>query len=235
SSTVSVFVVSPDTHSERRYDLHTTIAQLKGKLETVTGIPVSNQKIGVYKGEDDTTPIAILDDDSRPLGYYSVVSGQFLKVQDTNPSLTLTGQFTDVSQVEKFELTQEEYEKRQDTVKTYKQAHKMGRFAPKEDAPLPPTSEQIASEMPIGSRCEVVAENGITKYRGTIRFVGETEFGNKTGVWIGVEYDEAYGKNDGSVEGKRYFTCPPSRGAFVRPKRVTVGDFPPEDLGLDED
>lgn len=29
SSTVSVFVVSPDIHSERRYDLHTTIAQLK--------------------------------------------------------------------------------------------------------------------------------------------------------------------------------------------------------------
>jgi CAP-Gly domain len=38
-----------------------------------------------------------------------------------------------------------------------------------------------------------------------------------------------------SVEGKRYFTCPPSRGAFVRPKRVTVGDYPPEDLDLDED
>ena len=38
-----------------------------------------------------------------------------------------------------------------------------------------------------------------------------------------------------SVEGKRYFTSPPSKGAFVRPKRVTVGDFPPEDLGLDDD
>jgi len=34
---------------------------------------------------------------------------------------------------------------------------------------------------------------------------------------------------------KRYFTCPPSRGAFVRPDRVIMGDFPPENLETDED
>jgi tubulin-folding cofactor B len=85
-----------------------------------------------------------------------------------------------------------------DTVKAYKEIHKMGRFAPKPDTPASPTAQEVASQIPLGSRCEVVAENGITKYRGTIRFVGETEFGNKTGVWVGVEYDEAYGKNDGS-------------------------------------
>lgn len=131
----------------------------------------------------------------------------------------------------------------------------MGRFAPKDEsaASAPPTVAEISAQMPVGSRCEVVAENGVTKYRGTIRFAGETDFGTKTGVWVGVEYDEAYGKNDGSwvsshrscyvdfsfvpysVEGKKYFTCPPSKGAFVRPKRVAIGDFPPEELNLDDD
>jgi tubulin-specific chaperone B len=38
-----------------------------------------------------------------------------------------------------------------------------------------------------------------------------------------------------SVHGKRYFTCPSSRGAFARPNRVTVGDFPTEDLEMDDD
>ena len=37
---------------------------------------------------------------------------------------------------------------------------------------------------------------------GTLRFLGPTQFAK--GEWAGVELDEAHGKNDGSVEGKRF-------------------------------
>ncbi|CDK24747.1 unnamed protein product [Kuraishia capsulata CBS 1993] len=58
---------------------------------------------------------------------------------------------------------------------------------------------------------------------GVVRFVGKTEFGK--GDWVGVELDHAVGKNDGSVQGVRYFECQNTdsgalHGLFVRPTIV---------------
>lgn len=57
---------------------------------------------------------------------------------------------------------------------------------------------------------------------GTIRFYGTTSF--QTGKWVGVELDEATGKNSGVVQGKRYFECKPNHGVFVRPANVKIID-----------
>lgn len=173
------------------------------------------------------------------------------QVVDTNPSITFTGQLTDLSGVEKFELPDEQYALRQgvqshrtfhalviiyinhvDSVLAYKQRHKVGRFADKSESTPTPT---LTVDIPIGSRCEVEStEPGLHK-RGTVRYVGPTDFGNSGGVWIGIEYDEPMGKNDGSVEGKRYFTCAPRFGVFVRADKVRVGDYPVEDPFEDEE
>lgn len=37
------------------------------------------------------------------------------------------------------------------------------------------------------------------------------------------------------VEGKTYFKCRPLHAVFVRPEKVTIGDFPEEDLMADDD
>lgn len=57
---------------------------------------------------------------------------------------------------------------------------------------------------------------------GIVRFHGRTGFA--PGVWVGVELEEPVGKNDGSVDGKRYFDCVFGHGIFVRESKARVAD-----------
>ena len=84
---------------------------------------------------------------------------------------------------------------RADTVLAYKQQHKIGRFADKDAEPEKRVPE---SQIPVGARCQVESTEEDLHKRGTVRFVGPTKFGSGEGVWVGVEYDEPIGKNDGS-------------------------------------
>ncbi|KAJ4308918.1 hypothetical protein N0V84_011808 [Fusarium piperis] len=56
--------------------------------------------------------------------------------------------------------------------------------------------------------------------KGTVRFAGPTHF--QVGEWVGVELEEKTGKNDGSVQGERYFDCPMGYGMFVKPMMATI-------------
>lgn len=53
-----------------------------------------------------------------------------------------------------------------------------------------------------------------------VHFVGNALFA--AGEWLGVELEDASGKNDGSVQGQRYFDCKPGHGMFVRPAAVAI-------------
>eukprot|EP00750_Incisomonas_marina_P032867 INCI9392.1.p1 GENE.INCI9392.1~~INCI9392.1.p1 ORF type:complete len:674 (+),score=142.10 INCI9392.1:208-2229(+) len=58
---------------------------------------------------------------------------------------------------------------------------------------------------------------------GTVRFIGTVSYAK--GEFVGVELDEAVGKNDGQVKGVRYFTCPKNHGLLARP--YDVEEAPP--------
>ncbi|MGH0141880.1 UNVERIFIED_CONTAM: hypothetical protein FKN15_004053 [Acipenser sinensis] len=150
-----------------------------------------------------------------------------------------SGVFEDLSAVEKFELPDEVYDKRSESVRSFLKKNKAGRFneekaAQKEELQAQRDAEEklLAEALSPGLRCEVQVVGQPTR-RGTVMYVGNTEF--KPGYWVGVKYDEPLGKHDGSVNGKQYFECQHKYGAFVKPQYVTVGDFPEEDYGLNDE
>ena len=65
------------------------------KLEHITGIPIANQRISLLNAEDESTPVAILSDESKPLGFYGLTDFQTLQVRlfvffsckDINPNV----------------------------------------------------------------------------------------------------------------------------------------------------
>lgn len=46
-----------------------------------------------------------------------------------------------------------------------------------------------------------------------------------SGKWVGVELEEAKGKNNGSVQGRAYFKCTDEHGIFVRQTQLAVVDM----------
>ncbi|XP_051552038.1 CAP-Gly domain-containing linker protein 2-like isoform X2 [Myxocyprinus asiaticus] len=84
--------------------------------------------------------------------------------------------------------------------------------------------DEVAGDFVVGERVWV---NGVKP--GVIAYLGETQF--SPGQWAGVVLNDLVGKNDGSVNGVRYFECQPLQGIFTRPSKLMrqpIGD------GIDE-
>jgi len=219
TSTISSFPV------EKRFAKNLTIGELKGKLELVTGASASSMVLEVYN--QDKEFVCAMTNDNALLGSFPIDDGMRIHVSD---SQLKKGEFDDVSKVTKFELSKEEYSKRTDSVKAFLERNKLGKYNKEEvekkneeQRMKEAEEERLALALEVGKRCEV-SITGQPKRRGVIQFIGKVHF--QPGWWIGIHYDEPMGKNDGSVEGKRYFTCPPKFGAFLRPASVVMGDFP---------
>ncbi|KAL7752791.1 hypothetical protein RI367_001793 [Sorochytrium milnesiophthora] len=251
SPILTVFVSSENNiATERRFDKQLTLTQLKagvGKLEPITGIPASAQLLKLYNGEQFLAQLSAENkEDSVMLGAFPIENFMTIHVANTGTQNT-RNQFTDLSLVEKYEMKDDKYDQLQDTVRDFKRRNKMGRFddarsATSNEGEMEAKFEELAKAIKVGDRCEVdlsgavgdTGEDGsAVRRRGTVKFVGQTQF--KPGTWIGVQYDEPLGKHDGTVQGVAYFSCPPKHGSFVRPDKITVGDFPEEDPFADMD
>ncbi|XP_047450771.1 tubulin-folding cofactor B [Mugil cephalus] len=228
TSTISGFEVL------RKFNRGITVAEMKGNLEMIVGAPASGMDLELYSASDKF--LLNMDNNEALVGSYPVDDGCRIHVIDRSGGQL--GEFTDLSKVEKFELSDEAYEKKRDTVRSLMKEQRVGRFNEEEmakkkaEAAAREEKQKVAADsISVGSRCQVQVPGQPTKL-GTVMYVGTADF--KPGHWVGVKYDEPQGKHNGTVEGKQYFQCEDKYGAFVKPLNVTVGDFPEEDYGLDE-
>ena len=56
---------------------------------------------------------------------------------------------------------------------------------------------------------------------GTVEYLGTIDGKNSNEKYAGIYLDEQKGKNDGSVNGKSYFACPPGFGIFAPINKIS--------------
>ncbi|XP_024542204.1 tubulin-folding cofactor B-like [Selaginella moellendorffii] len=221
--------------NELRLDLHSTVESLKERLGRQCGTSPSYMLLQLFDG--DNHKVCDMAEGFRPVGFYSPHDGYRVHIVDLDPgSVTAGGWLEDVSRVEKFTISDDAYNKRDDTFRKFKEK-KLAEGASRSAA----TAQQeitddfmadLAASIKVGDRCEIVAG----QKRGEVMYVGRVE-GLPAGFWIGIQCDEPVGKHDGMVKGKRYFTCPNGHGVMLRPDKLKVGDYPeidPFEAELDE-
>jgi tubulin-folding cofactor B len=212
---------------EVRFDLFQNIGDIKRVCEKKFGTPAGLMSLILQDSNGNN--VCAMSEDDRNLGYYTPQENYTIHCMDLDPNSTLKD-LEDVSQVEKFKISEEDYNKLPDSFRKFKQKllNQPGQPAkvevPKKDEDF---MKDLAQQFHIGARCQLKGnENrGVIKYIGTVIEAGE-------GWWIGVRLDEPLGKHDGSTGGTKYFDCPPKYGIFARPDKVEEGDFP--ELDLDE-
>ena len=210
---------------------------MKTKLEPITGIPFASQQLKVSPpsasvDQKKATPLTAANEDIATISQFrQILPYCTIHVQDARPPSERQN-YTDVSQVPKYEMSPQAYAERSDTVLRWKQEQALGRFDPVRETKLHDQQEKIEGEMAaeaemrhiaVGARCRVGQD---ADRRGVVGYVGPVPSLPGVGLWVGVCFDEPVGKNDGRHGGKKYFAADAKHGSFVRADKVEVGDYP---------
>ncbi|KAL0485289.1 tubulin-folding cofactor B [Acrasis kona] len=215
-----------ELRTEKQYDPAITIDNLKSKLYSIVGTSPSHMRLELY--DQYGALVATMTDDSRTLESYGALNHMRVHVVDTDPSNKMAA-LTDVSSVQKYTISEEDYDKKEDTFRKWKQRN----IAPtdaeqkKEEEEKFYSNKELISSIKVGDRFEKLDE---TKARGEVKYVGKTQF--SAGYWVGVQYDEPLGKHNGTVKGAKYFECTSGYGMFLRPDKIQTGNYP--EVGFDD-
>ncbi|AET40757.1 Alf1p Ecym_6382 [Eremothecium cymbalariae DBVPG len=228
-----------------RVSLASSCSELAKKLYAVTGVPEKDMKL-VFElpmGAKKTylKEFAELDKKIGEEFPDGVVEVSVTDVNENSIVNMLAHEFENENACENrdndgvgFQLSEEDYASRGDTVLGWKKREKLGAFNPELHEKLHAERQKqksAAGGLKLNERCSVRTggvggEGGVSQLerRGWLRYIGPIEEGLVDDIWCGVEFDEPLGKNNGTFKGKTYFgPVKPLYGAFVKPTNVETG------------
>lgn len=234
---IPLFFTSDLTSTEKRVGSDWTLGTLKQKLEHTTGIQPRFQTLQYYADSVSNKYEVVDEPDSALVSLLGLKPYSRIHVADADPDSKLAHLY-DENKAAEFQLSEAAYSSRADLVLQWKKDQQLGRYDPKYQAAhadAQAQDEKVAQSITVGARCRVINIEG--ERRGVVRFVGRIqELDEKKAVWVGVEFDEPVGKNDGLIGQVRVFQARPNHGSFVRPVKVEVGDFPEiDDFASDDE
>eukprot|EP00978_Attheya_sp_CCMP212_P030387 scaffold111510_cov54-Attheya_sp.AAC.2 len=109
-------------HVEIRFDLHDTVDTLRAKIHQKSGTPAAFQHLQIKINGVTRYELAPGQDDARMLGYFGLEQGSLLEVHciDLDPhSGSSGGQYEDTSLVQKYVMSDEDYQNRKGTLRDW--------------------------------------------------------------------------------------------------------------------
>mmetsp|Transcript_29418 Transcript_29418/g.53862 ORF Transcript_29418/g.53862 Transcript_29418/m.53862 type:complete len:335 (+) Transcript_29418:68-1072(+) len=107
-------------HAEIRFDKRDTVDELRRRIHQKSGTPPAFQHLQLKSGGSIYYEILPNTESERMLGYYNLPLGANVHCIDIDPhSASVNGAYEDTSLVQKFRLTEEEYDKRKGTLRDW--------------------------------------------------------------------------------------------------------------------
>ncbi|XP_015787943.1 tubulin-specific chaperone B [Tetranychus urticae] len=210
---------------EKQYPLTITVEDLKMRLEMLSGIEINNMAVQYYA---DNENIGTLENDEMLIGsmmkpYIGAEENRLHIIDVRGKSGGTSDEFSNLEEVPKFEMPDDEYAKRDKSLRQYKMQNKLGRFSEGTTSEDGNSNDDhdwtLLKSLQVNDKVEITIKGKPVK-KGVIAYLGKMHL--KPGLWVGVIYDQPVGKHDGCIEGVRYFECEPGCGAFVRPSDTKV-------------
>ena len=169
--------------------------------------------------ESGSVVASMLDNDAQ-LGSFNPQDYYTIHIIDLDPS---TINLDNLEDVPKYKISEEAYNALDVNVRKFKE--EKIKTHPDLMKPNKPSIDDefqadLANEIVVGQRCQVLngQKRGVVKYVGKVPSIG-------LGWFVGIELDQAVGKNDGSHGGVRYFETDSNKGLLLRPSAIEIGNF----------